>query len=236
MARPDRSRHRHATYNTTHGSSVHGFDSFSIQAKGFSWTFSHNWKNWGNYTKTVKKRMTTILRKRIAEAAQFLAVEAIKRCPHYSGALEKSIRVAEPEKTSLTYRGRIGFSIGVLSDWYSKYDTDVIANLKEIKYYPSYSGPELASFLHENYDTFIGGTKNGYDRMLRKSEYFGVTVGSHFLTRAYTENRDYIRNLISSRLGPELIDSSILSQPVSISDINEVLQEAAISYNPGDTQ
>lgn len=232
MAKVDRSRHKNAVYNTALGDSVSGFSSFSVQAKGFSWTFSHNWGNWGKYTKTVKKRMTTILRKRIAEVAQFIAIEAIKRCPHYSGALEQSIRVAEPEMTSLTYRGRIEFSIGVLSNWHSRYDTDVVNTLKEIKFYPAYSGPELAAFLHENYDTFIGKTKYGYDRMRRKSEYFGVKVGSHFLTRAYTENRGHLNKLISSRLSPTLFDVTSPLPPVNVSDINDALNQASVSYTP----
>lgn len=235
MAKPDLSRHRSAVYNTSLGSSVSGFKSFSIQAKGFSWTFSHNWDNWGKYTKTVKKRMATILRKRLAEVAQFIAVEAIKRCPHYSGALEQAIRVAEPEVTSLTYRGRIEFSVGVLSDWHSKYDNDVIANLSQIKFQPAYSGPQLASFLHENYDSFIGKTTYGQDRMRRKSAFFGVHVGSHFLTRAYTENRGHINKLVSSRLSPNWVDDSASTPPTTIGNINSLLQSAAVSYNPKGT-
>lgn len=234
MAKPNRSRHRSAVYNTGLSSVLNDYTSFSIHAKGYSWTFSHNWKNRGKYTKSVKKRMTTILRKRIAEAAQFIAVEAMKRCPHYSGALEKAIRVAEPTVQSLTYRGRVEFAVGVLSSWYSEYDRDVIDELKTIKFKPSYSGPDLVKVLHEAYDTFIGDTIYGRDRMLRKSAYFGVKVGSHFLTRAYTENRARINNIISSRLGPDFMASSS-SNPMTIEDINSVLDSATITYNPKGT-
>lgn len=234
MAKINRSRYRSAAYASSVGHVVTTANGFSISAKGFSWTFSHNWKNWGTYAQSTKKRMTTILRKRISEVAQFIALEAIKRCPHYSGALEKAIRVSEPEVTSITYRGRIEFAIGVLSNWHSGYDDTVIPSLKQLKYYPTYSGPELASLLHEQYDTFIGNTEYGYQRKLRKQEYWGVTVGSHFLTRAYTENRDYIRNLISSRLSPQFVDSSSAGGNL-VGRINAILQQAAVSYNPKGT-
>lgn len=234
MAKVDRSRHRSAVYNTGLGSVLNDFTSFSIHAKGYSWTFSHNWHNWGKYTKSVKKRMTTILRKRIATLAQFIAIEAIKRCPHYSGELEKAIRVAEPTVGSLTYRGRVEFSVGVLSSWHSTYDEDVIDELKTVKFRPAYSGSDLVSVLHEAYDTFIGNTIYGRDRMLRKSAYFGVKVGSHFLTRAYTENRAYVNNVISSRLSPELLSNAALT-PMTVEEINAVLDSATVSYNPKGT-
>ena len=235
MAKIDRSRHRSAVYNTSVGASVSGYNSFSIKAKGYSWTFSHNWDNWGKYVKATKKRLTTILAKRLAELSQFIAVEAMKRCPHFSGNLERSITVSEPEKTALTARGRIEFAIGVLSSWRSDYDKQVVQELKKIKYYPAYSGPELALHLHEMYDTFIGKTVYGYDRMQRKSDYFGVKVGSHFLTRAYTENREYIRRLISSRLSPDASTSVQGISPSALDSINTFLQQSAVNYTPKGT-
>lgn len=216
-----------ANYFLTPGDNVKSTSEFSIHAQGFSWTMKHNWKNWAKYTKTLKKRMATIMRNRIAEAAKLIAEEAIKRCPHYSGALEDSIRVSEPTVTSVTSRGRIAFAVGVLSSWSSSYDRVAV----QVPYAPL-SSPELISWIHEAYDTFIEDTVYGKKRRNRKQAVTGVRVGSHFLSRAYSENRRHIRQLISSRIGGTAVDNftSNLSEDLE-SSINSYLDNVADGFD-----
>jgi hypothetical protein len=216
-----------ATYFLTPGDNVASMDEFSIRSKGFSWTMRHSWKNWGKYTKTVKKRMATVMRYRVAEAAKIIAEEAIKRCPHYSGALEDAIRVSEPTLSTLTARGRIEFAVGVLSSWKSSYD----AVAAYIPYMPQ-SGPELISWIHEAYDSFIEDTIRGKKRRNMKQSVTGVHVGSGFLSRAYDENRSEVRSVISTRLGMGVEDNFTSSFGGDLdSAINDYLNSVADQFD-----
>ena len=191
-------RHRSATYYAGSARSVESKGSFGVYSSGFSYTFSHNWNNWVKYAEATKKRMVTILRKKMIQVSQLVADEARRRCPHYTGALEKAIAVSVPTvEGGLTARGHIEMAVGVQSSWKSDYD-DVVDQLKDIKFYPAYSGPELASYLHEMYDTFIYKTKEGLERKRRKEAMTGRVVGSHFLSRAFKENNDQIRAIFTT--------------------------------------
>lgn len=199
-------RHRSASYYSGNARTVSSTDSFGVYSKGFSFTFSHNWKNWHKYAESTKKRMATILRNKVAEVSQLIADEARKRCPHYSGAMEEAIAVSEPSiEGGITARGHIEMAVGVLSSWYSPYDRDVIDKLSddihEFSNSPMYSGEALAEYIHEMYDTFIYDTERGLERKRRKEAMTGRVVGSHFLSRAYTENSDKIRSIFTTWRG-----------------------------------
>lgn len=204
--RATKMRHRSASYYTGSARTVSSTDSFGVYSKGFSFTFSHNWKNWHNYADSTKKRMVTILRNKVSEVSQLIADEARRRCPHYSGALEEAIAVSEPSvEGGIIARGYIEMAVGVLSGWYSPYDKDVIDKLKDEVFdysdHPMYSGEELAEYLHERYDTFIYNTEAGLARKRSKEAMTGRVVGSHFLSRAYTENNGKIRSIFTTWRG-----------------------------------
>lgn len=196
-----RVRHRSTTYYSGNARSVVSNDAFGVYSRGFSYTFRHNWNNWSKYAESTKKRMVTILRKKMIQVSQLVADEARKRCPHYTGALEEAIAVSVPTvEGGITARGHTEMAVGVLSSWKSDYDK-VVDQLKKIQFYPAYSGPELASYLHEMYDTFIYQTKEGLERKRRKEAMTGRVVGSHFLSRAFTENNEQIRAIFTTWRG-----------------------------------
>jgi hypothetical protein len=58
------------------------------------------------------------------------------------------------------------------------------------------AGPSLAIFLHENWNSVAG--PEAIKRAERKSRRFGVTVGSHFLTRAYSDNAGKLQQIATS--------------------------------------
>lgn len=204
--RATKHRHRSASYYSGNALTVSSATEFGVYSKGFSFTFSHNWKNWHAYAESTKKRMATILLNKVAGAAQLIADEARKRCPHFSGALEQAIAVSEPSiEGGIAARGYVEMAVGVLSGWYSEYDKKVIENLKDEVFensdHPMWSGDALAEYLHEMYDTFIYDTEAGLSRKRSKEAMTGRVVGSHFLSRAYTENSDKIRSIFTTWRG-----------------------------------
>lgn len=229
MGRPStRIRHRSANYATRSGRRVSSSNSFGVYEKGFSFTFSHNWNDWKTYTQEIKEQMAEDLRGRIAKVAKIVAEEAIKRCPHYSGAMEKAIRVSAPTITDYNARGHIEFAVGVLSTWKSDYD-DMQINAD----FPSgfVSSPELATYIHEMYDTFIYDTKEGLARKQRKEAMSGASVGSHFLSRAFTENRAEITDLLTTWRGRQSFGAGLSLSDTTEDTINSLLDVAASKYD-----
>lgn len=194
-------RHRTASYGFNNPVSTTSMSSFGVSSKGFSFTFSHNWSNWSKYAEATKKRMATIMLNKVKQASDLIAEEARRRCPHYSGALEDAIAVSEPNIVGgITARGYVEMAVGVLSSWKSAYDK--VANAVSEPVNPiTDSGPELAMYIHELYDTFIYDTVAGLERKRRKEAVSGRVVGSHFLSRAYTENNATIRSIFTTWRG-----------------------------------
>lgn len=165
--------------------------SFSIQTEGYTFRFDSNFDDWATFTKEMKEHVATCMVDTLGEIMKVIGEEAIKRCPHYSGALEQAIQVDVPDVTSLLRGGRAYAVVGVSSSWKSSYD-DTKAGLR----HSLKSGESLARYLHEYYDTFIDDTKKGKKRQERKSAITGARVGSHFLLRAWTENTHLTRGFI----------------------------------------
>jgi hypothetical protein len=198
-----------------------------VYEKGFSFTFSHNWDAWKTYTKELKEQMAEEMRQRVASVAKIVAEEAIKRCPHYSGALERAIRVSSPSISGLGSRDRVEFVVGVASDWKSPYDDMQLSTGKNTGWM---SGPELATYIHEMYDTFIYNTTEGLERKRRKEAMSGVVVGSHFLSRAFTENREEIAAVFTTWRGRNTVGAGMNIQTASADAINSLLQSARNKY------
>ena len=182
---------------------------FSIAIKGFTFEFKTNYKGyvkWGERTKRVMRRKAIAM---CREWADFIAIEAKKRCPHYSGGLEQAIKVSGASglyNSDDFGASRMSISVGVDgSSWYSTYDDYVIRLTTDGKLPDAMlAGPSLAIFLHENWNS-VAGTE-AVKRAERKSRHFGVTVGSHFLTRAYSENTGKIQQIATSMYKNPLVE------------------------------
>lgn len=203
---------RGADYKPPLGRSLpSSFDDFSISAKGFSFTFSHNFKGWKTFTKEMKLKVLEAALAEIKETVRKVGRGAIARAPHYSGALEHSIKVTVPEITGLGGYGRMTAVVGVLSSWKSSYD-EIAAKLG----FPQ-SSPELVTYIHEHYDDFIQDAEHGYKRKRRKESVVGQRVGSRFLTRAWydIEQSNNLAKGIAKRIfsvNPAINESSINSE------------------------
>lgn len=182
---------------------------FSIAIKGFTFEFKTNYKGyvkWGERTKRVMRRKAIAM---CREWADFIAIEAKKRCPHYSGGLEQAIKVSGAkglyDQTDFG-SSRMSISVGVDgSSWSSTYDDYVIRLTADGKLQDAMlAGPSLAVFLHENWNSVAG--PEAIKRAARKGRHFGVTVGSHFLTRAYSENTGKIQQIATSMYKNPLAD------------------------------
>ena len=182
---------RGADYNPPIGRAIRNAESFSIQAKGYSFTFAHNFRGWKTFTDDIKKKMLEAALAEIKSTVREVGRGAIARAPHYSGALEHSIKVSVPEITSLKGRGRITAIVGVLDSWHSSYDKIAAAGG-----YPT-SSPELIAYIHDYYDDFIGETKDGLKRKHSINRIFrqplvNVSVADSLLVLGMTSNRAII--------------------------------------------
>ena len=173
---------------------------FSIAIKGYTFEFKTNYKGyvkWGERTKRLMRRKAIEL---CRMWGNFIASEAKKRCPHYSGGLEQAIKVSGVE--GLYAKGDFGESkmtIAVGVDgrgWNSSYDDVAIKLAEDGKLDDlTLASPQLAVFLHENWDIVAG--RKARKRALRKEQAIGEgkRVGSRFLQRAYTENEAEIKGM-----------------------------------------
>lgn len=171
---------------------------FSVAIKGYTFEFKTNYKGYVKWADRTKKIMRKRAMELCREWANFIAVEAKKRCPHYSGGLEKAIKVSgiSGMYNARDYgASRMTVSVGVDGrSWSSAYDDYVIKLAADGKISDfMLASPQLAVFLHENWDLVKG--KEAEKRAERKSAATGVRVGSHFLSRAYSENNDAIRRM-----------------------------------------
>lgn len=207
---------RGADYNPPIGRAIRNAESFSIQAKGYSFTFSHNFRGWKTFTDDIKKKMLEAALAEIKSTVREVGRGAIARAPHYSGALEHSIKVSVPEITSLKGRGRITAIVGVLDSWQSNYDKIAAAGG-----YPT-SSPELIAYIHDYYDDFIGETKDGLKRKRRKEAAVGERVGSRFLTRAWYDIEQ--SNNLAKGIAKRLFS---YNENLSEDAINAMLERAA---------
>ena len=207
---------------------------FSVGVKGMSYTFAHNWEGWKDKTEEWKQTTVDVAIAKISETVKHIGLEAIKRCPHFSGSLEKSIKVSLPQATSLSSRGRIEATVGVLSSWKSSYDDRVLMPLskKTGMEYPT-SSPELLAYIHEAYDQFIVNTKSGMRRKRRKEGLNGgARVGSHFLYRAWydSETSTHIVSDFAKRLRVGLL-SEVVDDYESQDAVNADLSKYASTFD-----
>lgn len=195
---------------------------FSIAIKGFTFEFKSNFKEgYDKWADRTKKRIRRKSIKLCREWADFIAVEAKKRCPHYSGGLEQAIKVSGAR--GLYDRNdygssRMSISVGVDGmAWQSAYD-DVVIQLtaKGRISDPMLASPQLAIFLHENWNSVAGD--EAIARARRKEQALVLpagTVGSHFLYRAYSENMDRFEEIATKMYKNPLADY----QSRAISDV-----------------
>jgi hypothetical protein len=80
------------------------------------------------------------------------------------------------------------------------------------------------------YDTFIYNTTEGLERKRRKEAMSGVVVGSHFLSRAFTENREEIAAVFTTWRGRNTVGAGMNIQTASADAINSLLQSARNKY------
>lgn len=173
---------------------------FSIAIKGYTFEFKTNYKGyvkWGERTKRSMRRRAMEL----CEAwAYYIAEQAKRRCPHYSGGLEDAIKVSGIRGVYNTEdfgASKMTVSVGVDGkSWQSAYD-DVVINLTEKGKLADaqLAGPQLAILLHEQWESIVKKDSQAWKRATRKGDHFGVRVGSGFLTRAQTETDAKLRNM-----------------------------------------
>ena len=173
---------------------------FSIAIKGYTFKFDTNLKGYQTWAERTKRRIRRKAIELCHEWGNFIASEAKKRCPHYSGGLEQAIKVSGARGIyDKDWYGNSVMSISVGVDgmaWQSSYDDVAIrlaANGKISEL--TLASPQLAVFLHENWDNVAGDEAR--KRALRKERAIGEgkTVGSHFLLRAYTENEAELKGM-----------------------------------------
>lgn len=198
-------------------------DSFSIKVEGYSFTFAHNFKGWSKFTKEIKLRVLNAAIAEINDTVRKIGLGAIARAPHYSGALEHSIKVTTPTATGMGARGRVMAAVGVLSSWKSSYDA-IAAKLG----FPV-SSPELITYIHEQYDNFIQDAKYGYARKRRKEAVVGVRVGSRFLTRAWYDSEQ--SNNLAKGIATRIYSTNL--KIMNADEINSELTNFANRLNGG---
>lgn len=170
--------------------------SFSIKVRGYTFDFKTDYGKYAVYAGRLSKSAKRRARALCLEWAYTIAAEARKRCPHYSGGLEKAIKVGATailKNVESLPLSKMSVDVGVDgSSWHSDYDKQVVDYLLDKGFVSDalYAGPELAVYLHDYWDQLVTSDMPAMDRAERKSDYFGgVKVGSHFLTRAYAENK-----------------------------------------------
>lgn len=212
-----------------------GWSTFSIEQRGYSFTFSQNFPEWKQLTVLLKDKMREELRNAIGIAMQSIAQEAIKRCPHYSGSLERSIKVVVPQATGFSGNARIEASVGVLSSWKSTAYDEFLDRIGMVD--APRSGPMLVRYMHEYYDDFVTAesTPNAWKRKTRKeAANGGVKVGSYFLTRAWRENEGIVRSDAIDTLKKGIAGMRTYwtpSKPIKQEDINRRLDAYAASFS-----
>ena len=172
----------------------------AISLRGFSFRFDSNFGKYIKWTKAIKKKARVAARNLCLEWAKRIVEEAKMRCPQYTdgpNSLTESIKEmgTTGRYSNANYgRSKISVDIGVDTDNWSS-DYDAIVEALRVKY-PSRtnlltSGKELAVLIHEQWDELAGDAARA--RAMKKGSRHGVTVGSKFLLRAYTENKDELK-------------------------------------------
>lgn len=213
------------------GGGINADSMFSVRTEMMTFNFVSNFSEWSTFTKEMKQACAKFMQETLADISLKIGTEAIKRCPHYSGAMERSIKAIVPEVSSLLARGRVTAIVGVLSSWKSTYES----NFKE-RDFPA-SSSDLARYIHEYYDTFIEGTIFGKKRRDRKSAITGARVGSHFLLRAYTESdlapllQGFVQKMkLVGRMKSTMWSAATES---AVKDVNDMLEQYANSIDAG---
>lgn len=174
---------------------------FSIALKGYTFEFKTNYKGYVKWADRTKRTMRRKAIRLCRQWAEFIAIEAKKRCPHYSGGLEAAIKVSGARgryDTTDFGKSRMSIAVGVDAlSWKSEYDkvvTDLVASERLAD--AQLASPELAILLHEQWESLAGELAR--KRAERKGTHFGVRVGSKFLTRAYFENQSMLSRMAVS--------------------------------------
>lgn len=216
------------------GKSRRGYEQFSIGVGGYAFTFSHNWGDWKAFTEHAKEAAVAETFNFVKQAVRNIGIEAIKRCPHFSGALEHSIKVTIPEVSNLSSRGRVSAAVGVSSSWKSDYDRFLMRRTENTGIEYPLSSPQLIAFIHEAYDSFIDSTKRGLRRKrLKEQANGGVRVGSHFLSRAWYDGTQHTHIVagFAGRFRTGLLKDSISIDYEDQDAINNDLSMYASSFN-----
>ena len=192
---------------------------FSIALKGYTFEFKTNYKGYVKWADRTKRTMRRKAIRLCRQWAEFIAIEAKKRCPHYSGGLEAAIKVSGASglyDTTDFGKSRMSIAVGVDAlSWESAYDkviTDLVARGKFED--AKLAGPELAILLHEHWESLAGELARG--RAERKGMRFGVKVGSRFLTRAYFENQSALSRMALSMYKNPLADNQSFNRYASV--------------------
>ena len=175
----------------------------ALSIRGFSFTFDTNYGKYVKWAERTKRVMRRKARQLCREWAEEIVSEAQKRCPEYSDSslnmnnLTNSIKMEGTEghyNTSDFGRSRMSVTVGVDTDnWQSDYDAiveDIASKSKTMTTFLT-SGRELAILLHESWEQLAG--PKAMERARDKGSRYGVRVGSHFLLRAYEENKNALK-------------------------------------------
>ena len=189
----------HSTGRTTPHTGA-GWRKFSIAVEGYTFEFAQNLPDWQAAIRREGVAFFDGVREYLRTMIRLVAEEAIARCPHYSGALGRSIKVTLPSAVDIQRNGRGTAAVGVLSSWRSPYDDVVTLLATKTGLTYAVSGSDLAIMLHSRYDDIVNplDTPHAWKRKTRKEAMNGgKRVGSEFLTRAWSENSQQVRSLAS---------------------------------------
>lgn len=174
---------------------------FTIQERGYTFQFKTNYGDYVKWADRTKKTVVKQARKLLRFWANYVALQAKMRCPHYTGALAKAIKVSDTHLMRNADFGESKMSVAVGVDgrsWHSDYDKIVEHMLEkgmEISN-PAMSSPSLVIFLHEYWNQVAGDAARRRAQIKAERLQLSSYVGDHFLTRARTENAANIQEAI----------------------------------------
>lgn len=203
---------------------------FTIQERGYTFQFKTNYGKYVKWADRTKRSVTRQARKLLNYWANFIALEAKKRCPHYSGALARAIKVSDTHLLSKADFGESRMSVGVGVDgrsWKSAYDSIVEHMIEKgmEPVNPAMSSPSLVIFLHEYWNQVAGDLARR--RAEIKAERVGLDsyVGDHFLTRARTENEAEIKQQIDKLFKKPL---QIMAKSMKNTNVADTMSDTAL--------
>lgn len=214
---------------------------WSIELNGYTIRFGDVRKD---FTTWAEKAKETAARAHAAELTNIMykiGMEAIRRCPHFSGALERAIRVRIPPADgykNLHYNARLSYAVGVSSDWDSPYGTIIAGRAHTAHKYSGMHGGQLARFIHYYYNDFMSRLDPKKSRAWRRRSVKAAAanlpvdeVGSYFLTKAWDAGMQGASVALNRVLMQALTKFASHGRYVTGDDINTKLRAYAKRYD-----